>query len=240
MRNVKNFSLCVLMLTLVSTAAAMTTFVQYDFENIAPDQGVGVPAPPSYVDSALVNASDLGIVQGSGVYLLDTLYRDGVVDPGPTQQMSFQQGIPAYTHIAPELYNSFEFSVAAVLNPLDITSISFSTGHNDTPDQSLHDGIIEYRSSAGVLLGSDTFEIPYGFELAPVSIVPSLSLLVETEPIFFNIRFNEEIYGMNSYTTQLRIDDVELSGSVIPAPGALLLGCIGVSFVGWLRRRKTL
>ena len=227
MRNVKNFTLCLLMLVAVSLTAGdgggmhndpdspIRLLVQYDFENIAPNQGVGVPAPSSFVNSDLVTASDLGIVKGSGVALLNDPYRDGVV-VATTQQMSFQQGIPNFTEVAPEEYNFFEFSVAAAHSLVEITSISFWTGHN-YPGVTDHEGIIEYRASNGDLLGSDTFVIQSGLLGAPVSIVPSTTLVVGTQTTFFRIRFNEVVYGMYSWTVQLRIDDVELHGAMYAA-----------------------
>ena len=227
MRNVKNLILCLLMLVAVSLTAGdgggmhnepespIRLLVQYDLENIAPNQGVGVPAPPSFVSDELVTASELGIVQGSGVALLNDPYRDGVV-VATTNQMSFQQGIPNFTVVAPEEYNFFEFSVAAVHSLVEITSISFSTGHN-YPGVTDCEGIIEYRASNGDLLGSDTFLIQCGFGLVPVSIVPSETLVVGTQTTFFRIRFNEEVYGMYSWTVQLRIDDVELYGAMYAA-----------------------
>jgi hypothetical protein len=201
-----------LFVTSAALADSPALLVGYDFENVTPNQGVGIPAPPSFEDAAVV-ASDLSIVEGSGVDLLNTADRDGVI---PGNQMSFEQGIEASTVVDPWEYNSFQFGISAVGVPYQITSIAFSTGHNDVDNPTTHDGIIEYWRD-GSFLGSDTFNISYGLAGRSADIVPA-NLILGVQPTTFKIRFNQIVFGPNSPTVQLRIDDVEVYGVPVTTP----------------------
>jgi hypothetical protein len=117
----------------------------------------------------------------------------------------------------------------ATLGPMgDLRGLTF--GISLTADLDIGSGILV--GTNGLIDAIVEFQ-PYGTSGGRV--------LAVGDPLGFNLFQNigGALYNPNNQAAYINFLENQV-GQVIPAPGAILLGSIGVAFVGWLRRRRTL
>ncbi len=227
--------------------APETTLLIYDFNFDQSDpveaakyplDDVRVRFPPS-VQASTVTGSTLGIQENedsSRVHVAQTF--SGLIpnEPPPASgkrnmEYAMAQAVPNNGFgIPPEEFLFYTFDMVALTQPIRVDTIRFRTAHNHLPAPL-------FVPRAGVLIYSDpgfddefgrnSFIVPPGLpaRLFPYSEISPTNLIIGGSTTSFRIRFDEAITGINAFTTQMRLDDVEVHGTPIPDVTRVAIKC---------------
>lgn len=89
-------------------------------------------------------------------------------------------------------------------------------------------------------LGDGFFRDAWGATIEPNPEYETLSIIFSPTAAPWGDSMLADLYGIDARLIDSIHIATECTAAVIPAPGAILLGGIGVVLVGWLRRRRTL
>jgi hypothetical protein len=156
-------------------------------------------------------------------------YADGSSFPGRSPVSDPQMAYAEGTYVSPFEGIRLDFST-----PVSSLSL-YGCDYGGTPVTDQEIATLAAYDSGGNLLGSTTVATTRGTRSLPEGDMPTDIAFLSLSGIG-NIAYAEFTY--TDTVGFFGIDDVEFSP--IPAPGAILLGGIGVGLVGWLRRRRTL